>query len=193
MLKEQGDTIVEVILAFAVFSLVSVGAMTVMGQGTNASQRALEITLVKQQIDGQAEGLRAAHQAYTATTDPAASEWRKFALQTDISDSANPVIAGTCPVTTQIQRSFVLNPQNASLVTDANWFQDMNTATTKPYAQVETTTPFRSHGIWIQRDYQDGGTSPDYFTFTIRACWYAAGSNVPAQLDTVVRLYEPGT
>ena len=62
LITERGDTIIEVLLAITVFSLVAVGAMTIMSQGTNTTQRSLEMSLVKQQIDAQAEALRAAYQ-----------------------------------------------------------------------------------------------------------------------------------
>ena len=52
MLDQRGDTIIEVLLAVTVFSLVAIGAMMVMNQGTNSAQRSLEVTLVKQQIEG---------------------------------------------------------------------------------------------------------------------------------------------
>ena len=80
---QRGDTIIEVLLAFSIFSLLSVGAMTVMGQGTNASQRALEITLVRQQIDAQAEALRAAHQADTGTTADVETAWDLISVNAD--------------------------------------------------------------------------------------------------------------
>lgn len=194
MLRQRGDTIVEVVLAFAVFSLVSVGAMTVMGQGTNASQRALEITLVRQQIDAQAEALRAAHQAFTAVTVGTGTQWRQFALANTASNTVTYTDPTTCPSNIdQISNSFILDPRNGTFVTGTDWFQDINTRTSRPYAQVETVSGVRSYGMWIEREFTDGVTLPDSFNFSIRACWYGAGLNVPLQLETVVRLYEPGS
>lgn len=191
--RQRGDTIVEVVLAFAVFSMVSVGAMTVMGQGTNASQRALEITLVRQQIDAQAEALRAAHQSYTASSDGADSQWRAFARANTGDNTVSYTDVSACPSDVdQISNSFILDPRTATLVTDANWFQDIDTRTTKPFAQVETGADVRSYGMWIEREYQAGGNVPDSFNFNVRACWYGAGLSTPLQLETIVRLYEPG-
>lgn len=194
MLRQRGDTLVEVVLAFAVFSLVSVGAMTVMGQGTNASQRALEITLVRQQIDAQAEALRAAHQAYTSSTDGSTSQWRQFARANSADNTVAYTDQNACPSDDdQISNSFILDPRSASLVTDADWFQDIDTRTTKPFAQVEAGGNVRSYGMWIEREYEAGTNVPDSFNFNVRACWYGAGLSTPLQLETVVRLYEPGT
>lgn len=192
--RQRGDTIVEVILAFAVFSMVSVGAMTVMGQGTNASQRALEITLVRQQIDAQAEALRAAHQAYTASSNGESSQWRAFARANTADNTVPYTDLNACPSDVdQISNSFILDPRTATLVTGADWFQDIDSRTTKPFAQVETGADVRSFGMWIEREYEAGDTVSDSFNFNVRACWYGAGLSTPLQLETIVRLYEPGS
>lgn len=65
-MKQRGDTIVEVIFAITIFSLVAVGGLALMNSGTAISQRSLEIGLVRDQIDAQADALRYAHNAYMA-------------------------------------------------------------------------------------------------------------------------------
>ncbi len=65
-MKQRGDTIVEVIFAITIFSLVAVGGLALMNSGTAISQRALEIGLVRDQIEAQADALRYAHNAYIA-------------------------------------------------------------------------------------------------------------------------------
>ena len=52
---QAGDTLIEVMLATAVFSAVAVGCLTVMNRGLSIAQQSLESTLVRQQIDAQAE------------------------------------------------------------------------------------------------------------------------------------------
>lgn len=68
MLKrfEPGDTIVEVLFAVTVFSLIAVGGLSLMNQGTAMAQRSLEIGLVRDQMDAQADALRYIHNAYVA-------------------------------------------------------------------------------------------------------------------------------
>jgi len=77
-MKQRGDTIVEVLFAVTVFSVIAVGGLSLMNQGTAMAQRSLEIGLVRDQIDAQADALRYVHDAYianysgatgTATTD----------------------------------------------------------------------------------------------------------------------------
>lgn len=63
---QSGDTIIEVILAIAIFSLVAVGGLSIMNKGNASAQRSLEITLVRNQIDAQAEILRFWNSSYIA-------------------------------------------------------------------------------------------------------------------------------
>ncbi|MBP9667754.1 hypothetical protein KBD87_03025 [Candidatus Saccharibacteria bacterium] len=184
----RGDTIIEVLLAITIFSMVAVASITLMNQGTSASQRALEITLVRQQIDAQAESLRAAHQAYTAqpTSD---AEWVKV---------VNKASTGTfntedgCPTAAQLPSRFAMNPSTASIINSASWFTPMLAPTAPPYAQVQTSAPGKSYGIWIEAA-KNGLLEPKAYDFRIRACWYGAGlsTRAPMQLETLVRLYDP--
>ena len=54
----KGDTIIEVMFSFVVFSMVIVGAFILMNQGIASAQRSLEITLVREQIDAQIDMAR---------------------------------------------------------------------------------------------------------------------------------------
>lgn len=88
---ERGDTIIEVIFAVTVFSLVAVGGITIMNQGAATAQRSLEIGLVREQIDSQADALRYIHSAYIANgaTPGADTPWeRVIAKAYDATDSS---------------------------------------------------------------------------------------------------------
>lgn len=189
---QRGDTIIEALLAFTVFSLVSVGAMTVMNQATNASQRSLEITLVRQQVDAQAEALRAAQQAFWRAGNPSSTEWSKIALSGSTNNSVVFTSDSDCPTrsTLNSNRVFIMNPTDATLVTGASWYNNIDTANPLPYARVSGAN---SYGIWIERAYKASGAAnaPSSYDFTVRACWFGAGMNRPMQIKTSVRLYEP--
>ena len=60
----KGDTLVEVMFAVGIFGLVAVGAIGIMNKGLYDAQKALEITMARQEIDAQAEALRFIHNAY---------------------------------------------------------------------------------------------------------------------------------
>lgn len=61
---KRGDTLIEVMLAVGIFSMVAVAVISVMSGGTSSSQTALETTLTREEIDNQAEALRFIQRAY---------------------------------------------------------------------------------------------------------------------------------
>ena len=63
---KRGDTLIEVMLAVGIFSMVAVAVVAVMSGGTSSAQTALETTLTREEIDAQAEALRFIHSAYIA-------------------------------------------------------------------------------------------------------------------------------
>jgi len=54
---KKGDTIIEVMISMAVFSMVAVISVTLMNNGLNTAQRSLEITMARLAIDAQADTL----------------------------------------------------------------------------------------------------------------------------------------
>lgn len=187
----RGDTIIEVLLAFTVFSLVSVGGMAVMNQGTNSAERSLEATLVKEQIDMQAEALRAAQQAYFSSRSnpdpslPAKATWNDIATSRATSDG------NTTNCTTVPSNAFIMNPRTATKL--SNPITPMNSATAPPYSQVSYNPAggiTGVYGIWVElHDKVSSLNAPDAYDFRVRACWFAPGTDVPMELQTIVRLY----
>lgn len=185
--NNRGDTIIEVLLAVSVFSLVAVGAIAIMNQGVNTAQRALEITLVKQQIDAQAEALRAAHQAGgTAWSDvKSASE----------SGATIPHDSKSCPSTDALaaaNKAFIMNPYTAKLA-DATTLRSIEAENAPPYAQVvdgPENTIDGAYGLWIERKVDSVSSFREAHDFTVRACWFSAGQTIPVTIQTVVRLYD---
>ena len=204
---QRGDTLIEVLFAVTVFSFVVVGALTIMNQGTAASQRSLEITLVRQEIDAQAEALRLTHDSYVSvyrsgitfntsdgSTSPA-EEWWRMTTSGFSATAASPFGAGatTCP--TPPSGSFIMDARNVRFVSGTG-------TTLRPsvtYAQVayNPNGTFNSaQGIWIEpiRSAASGETfqqNTGFIDFHIRACWQAPGLSVPLTTGTIVRLYEP--
>ena len=58
LVRQRGDTLIEVLFAVSIFSAIVVGTIIIMNQGISSAQNALEINLVRNQIDTQAELLR---------------------------------------------------------------------------------------------------------------------------------------
>jgi len=203
---QRGDTLIEVLFAVSVFSFVVVSALAIMNQGTAASQRALEITLVRQQVDAQAETLRFMHDAYVAayqpgitfnvtdTTTSPAEEWYKMitAKGNAISSASAFEVSTSCP--SAPSGSFIVDPLNVAYVTSANALVPANNFAQVTYDSRGVFTA--AQGLWIEAI--RSGTSADanqsntgYIDFHIRACWESVGLPLPMSSGTIVRLYEP--
>lgn len=193
--RERGDTIIEVLFAITVFSLLAVGSMAVMNQGTAAAQRSLELTLVRQQIDGQAEALRYLQASYVAafassipyTPTSPAGQWVEIVNNTPTGIDATPY--GTC---TPPASAFAIDTQAARVRSGSGVFAAPDT-----YARVlrDPSGGFdKAAGIWIEAVKSAGFSNPaeaPYLDFHIRACWDGPGLDAPMTTGTIVRLYEP--
>jgi hypothetical protein len=62
----RGDTIIEVMFAIAVFSLVAVISINLMNSGISTTESSIEQTLARAEIDAQAAALRFIHNGYIA-------------------------------------------------------------------------------------------------------------------------------
>lgn len=204
--RERGDTLIEVLFAITVFSLIVVSTLTLMNQGIAASQRSLEITLVRQQVDGQAETLRFLHDSYVqgyysgivfdttdAVTTPA-EEYYKVLRQVRTLDADSVSELGSTNCGTPPDGSFVFNARKATALTNSTIFKQPGTYAQAVYASDSTLTG--SEGLWIEgvmsgdsADVNQGNTG--YVDFHIRACWPAPGMEEPMNIGTIVRLYEP--
>jgi type II secretory pathway pseudopilin PulG len=70
MLIKRGDTLIEVTLAVGIFSLVAIAVVAVVNGSTTGAQTALETTLVREEIDAQAEALRFIQSSYASSLNP---------------------------------------------------------------------------------------------------------------------------
>jgi len=198
---QRGDTLIEVLFAFAVLSLVVIGALAIMNQGTLASQRSLETTLVRQEIDGQATTLRFLHDAYVAKFQPGttyaantpAGQW--VAMTSNLMATSTTSFGGLTSCPNPPSGSFILDPTTAR-------YQGANArlAQSTTFAQLvyNSSNVFtQSEGIWIE-GVRSTETQTDankqnvtYIDFHIKACWDAPGNGPPMTIGTIVRLYEP--
>lgn len=205
MAKQRGDTIIEVMFAVAVFAMIAVGSLSIMNQGVAAAQRSLEVTLVRQQIEAQAEAIRYIHDAYVANYQqggPAptgvAAEWTKMTV-----DRAEPeaspfgtVNGAVCPTTVPGAHPFIVNPRVAAVWNNAPLMSPPGNGSLPPFSQVvynADNSINQAYGLWVEAvpsGPQPGGVAR-YVDFHIRACWASVGTDHPMTLGTIVRLYEP--
>jgi type II secretory pathway pseudopilin PulG len=204
--NESGDTIVEVLFAVAIFAMVAVGSMSIMNQGTTAAERSLEVTLVRQQIDAQAEAIRYIHEAYVASfqnngTAPTgtAAEWLKMTSKTtgkgaDGASTFGQTAGDFCPTSVPGQRPFVLNARTATISGSTPVMTPPPGASLPPFPQViynSDSSIKQAYGIWVEAVPSIITGGPGFVDFHIRACWDSPGSSAPVTLGTIVRLYEP--
>lgn len=178
MIRQRGDTIIEVILAVSIFSLVAVGAMTIMNSGLAMVQRSLEITLVRQQIDSQAEMLRFVHdRARADSTGSYKTLWDNIVL---VTNPTQLLSVSECPAS--ISNSIALMESGSEIKKVSSYVGRPAT-----YAKVEGT---ESQGISIQLVKVNDGAAYAYDAY-IQACWDSPGSSKPVTMGTIVRIYDP--
>lgn len=205
MLKRQiqrGDTLIEVLFAFSILSLVIIGAITIMNQGTVAAQRALETTLVREEIDSQATTLRFLHDAYVAAyqtrttydSNAPAGQWKAMTDSLVATSASAFNGAASCP--NPPTGSFILNGAQAKYIKgDVTVLKQATTFSQVTYDS-SSSALIDAQGIWIEGIKSPVPTDVNaqntgYIDFHIRACWNNPGQGPAMTIGTIVRLYEP--
>ena len=185
----RGDTIIEVLVSFAVFSLVVVSALIIMNQGVAAAQRSLEITLVRQQIDGQVAMIQRAQQ-YDLQT------WKDIRANADETITAFTGLTA-CPEATGVSSKAFFVAGATGLTDTARYPINSTTyqkAVTFARADVmgDDMAVFapKSYGLWATLVKAENFTQLPAYDLHIRACWDSVGTSVPVTIATVVRLYD---
>ena len=202
--RDQGDTLIEVLFAVTVFALIVVTTLSIMNQGTATSQRSVEITTVRQQMDAQTEMLRFLHDSYVQSfssgvaADPATNAGQ-YARALQIGKDTTAVSAlGSTSCGTPPAGAFVLRTTGSGassrvmLVNRASQSSVFTAPTT--YAQAGIVSgAFRAQGLWVEAlaNNSVSTTTSGFTDFHVRACWSAPGLKQPMNLGTIVRLYEP--
>ena len=187
----RGDTLVEVLLGVTIFSLVAVVALETMNRGMAIAQYSLETTLVRQQVDAQAEMLRYAHDMKNDT-------WKKLVDNNSVSVSAvnsneGNLGAEKCPDDFSTKEfALAATPSLASKISILNNPGDYKAAET--YARVDSDTK-KTYGIsvrLVKPSTTTGSRDSNKYDAYIKACWMPVGSKMPATIGTIVRLYDSG-
>lgn len=200
-----GDTLVEVLIAITVFSLVVVTATSIMSSGVASTQRALESTEVRQEIDSQAATLRFMHNAFVTSyvpnvapsVDTPAGQWYQminFVKASGLTQASQfgSLSSSTCAAVPN--GSFILNTRKAKVSTAYAVFLNASVYSKVNYDSANDITT--ADGIWIEgiRSATSSDVSQSnigYIDFHIRACWNSVGQTAPLTLGTIVRLYDP--
>ena len=185
---EQGDTLIEVLLALSVFGIVVVGAFSIMQKGAAQMYDDLERTQVRMLIDQQIESLIYARdqQLLKRTAEGAAQV------------QANPAHAAAAQVWADISRVDERAPTaDACGVDVAHTFFIVSENGVLKLKRLTSGTPatasgFPAPGTGLLVYYQNSPvTNPvKYKDFYIKACWEPTSSRVTSVVSSVVRLYE---
>lgn len=197
---KKGDTLIEVILAFSVFSAAMMGGLWLMNNAMARAQATLQLTMARNAMDGQAETLRFLNARHLSAKASGGSDtlWESVLSNTKESPSS----LSRCPTQNSEFETldFIVNPYNL-LVVDSRSLQPAETYPRIQYESAgEDDNNIRedegrrgpahgvdsSQGLWVEA-VREGGAN--YVDFHIRACWNAPGQNAPMTLGTIVRLY----
>lgn len=184
---KPGDTIVETMFSFAVFSLVVVAALTLVNQGVAMAQRSLEITLVRQQIDSQVSMVQQAQQ-----NDSQA--WQD--LKAGVVDNPGEFgSAEACPSPAAPAGAKFLGVDAASKQVTVYRADDSSSYRPAPsFARVDVrgegsgNSP-KAYGLWMVLAKSEKNSQSIAYDLHVRACWDAIGMTRPMSIGTVVRLY----
>lgn len=178
----SGDTIVEVVLAFTIFTLLSISVVAIMNKGINMADRSIEITLIREQIDAEAEILRYAEQTNSAA-------WQAIRSNLGTADDATSGITD-CPTASELGGgSFIANiSDTGDVVRTQLSANDAIYSATNTYSSFSLRGTPSARGIWVIPVAVEGAT--DTFDMYIRTCWTPAGSSRAETLGTIVRIYD---
>lgn len=179
----RGDTIIEVIMAVAVFSMVAIGAIALMNSGIAMAQRSLETTLVRQQIDAQADMLRYVADQARAGDPQFMTLWGDFIKPANMPTAPTSLLnIDECPASTPSSGWFTLHASAGQIKRSTAYQQQPST-----YARVNSDPAQGSEGISIQLSKVSNGRAYDAY---IQACWYGPGQTRPMTIGTIVRIYD---
>lgn len=185
--QQRGDTLIEVILACAIFAMVTVSTFAIMQRASSNTYDAMERSQVRLLLNGQAELLQYARDSYVdalasgaSLTSGQAAAWNTVSNAASYNTSA-PNIDACLP-----------NPP--ATIPSAYFYIDQGPSSyiVKNGSSISGATglPEPGKGIWIQRVDGNGAASKRYKEFYIMACWQNT-TNGTQHMSSVVRMYDP--
>ena len=154
------------------------------------AQRALEITLVRQEIDSQIAMVQQAQQA----DSPA---WQALKAADNIVDNPGPFSdVESCPNPSSLAKAQFLGIDTATRqvtrypADSSTYFSHAPVYSRVDLQGAATGNVPHTYGLWMMlaRAEEQAGTNIAY-DLHVRACWDSMGTNRPMTIGTVVRLY----
>ncbi len=184
--SQKGDTIIEVLIAMAILSIVVTTCYSIMNRTYAYALVSFERTTTQAMLSGQAAMLRDAQTRFIDAkgASPASDDWN------DIVGTDGFVKAVGSPASAATDTGCV--PPESGV--DAFYF-DPSADTTEPkdYTDMmyvrQATSPTYGDGMWIE-GYKVTSGSGSYYEFYIKSCWDSPYGEVQQAMRTTVRLYE---
>lgn len=200
MKRKSGDSIIEVLIAVAIFSAIAVAALGIMNQGLDNAQSSLETTIVRTEMDTQAERIR--FLADSVISDPGdstdansnSSKWNAItmnALETNESKdiSSYQAFINNYKIAPLTSCNNVINASYHAFALEDNLTAKMDLGSnSSAIPSIDTGGLFV---VSVKSPKEDTGRNPDYYDFYINTCWNAPGANVPTKLSTTIRIQNP--
>jgi len=179
---QRGDTLIEVMLAIVILSMIIVTSITLTGFGIGQTESAVEHSQVRTALNGQGDILEYLRDQYIATGHSGggpSGTWTTI-LSMYLNNTAAPTEVDTC---NKGQHAFYLKQTVAGNTLSAASISTLIGSATG-YAQP-------GQGIWIDayRPVIPGG-NPKYIDFVIKGCWSPIGNGPQQQEASIVRLYD---
>jgi prepilin-type N-terminal cleavage/methylation domain-containing protein len=164
MRAQAGDTLIEVMLAIVVLSMVLTGAYQATTGGLRIGQNAIERTSASQTTSAQAEALRTLRDQHTSNATSSALWTSAVGKVTSVTPSTTPCTGGGTPTTGS-------NPFWVNL--------GASSSTVNGGTQTQGYLKY-----WVEA-YQPNGVT-NYVDFYIRGCWQGIGATAGVQNTGIV-------
>jgi Tfp pilus assembly protein PilV len=181
--RENGDTLVEVLLAMAVLGIAMVGVFAMMNRGVTEMYDSMERTQVRGLIDQQIETLIYARDQ--SLRDGSAEGIANMTVQ----DKAAATAWGTLKSAPSSTPSGIedCSAQNAFYMNQNAYGHVILTSSV--ISATSNGFPSAGDGVWVQKNNgASGGVS--YVDLYVRACWGQNSAPGTRVLSSVVRLYD---
>lgn len=193
---KRGDSIIEVLLAIAIFSAVAVSSLATMNRGLANIETALEETVARSEIDAQADLIRYVRSGYQSTPTAYVLNQTGVGGSPDVQVTYKKMwddIIASVGGDTKINSSCTSNTPNGFVLRNTDYgisYQKITSYSSS--GGIPKAKEGNSNDLWVTAvgGGGSGGTSA-YYDFYINTCWYTPGSSVGTTLYTTIRLTNP--
>lgn len=182
--SESGDTLVEVMLATVILSMVVVGSFSILNKGTATAYSILERTETRSRISQQLEVVQYFRDQYieskannVPTNVYPASVWTEILAKADSTNRA--IVNNSDPSSCVPSNAFYMNQNSDGTYSLANY--------AGPW--VAERTPRPGDGLWIEATSANSSVSVRYIDVYTKSCWLAADTGT-STLSSTLRLYD---